>query len=145
MCVCVYTSDDESQTAALGAALAEILPEGTTVGLFGTLGAGKTRLVQVIHEYSGRRKIVHIDAYRLKDLDEFLALGPEEYFQSDGVVLVEWADRVQEALPPERIDIQLEVTGAARRRFEVRAVGEKYHPLVARLATALSGSDAASY
>ena len=44
----VYNADDETATEALGAALAEVLPEGTTVALCGTLGAGKTRLVQAI-------------------------------------------------------------------------------------------------
>ncbi len=100
----------------LGAALAEVLPDGTTVALCGTLGAGKTRLVQaiaeaagvdrrnvlsptfvLIQEYHGRRTVYHIDAYRLRDADEFLALGPEEYFEGDGLVLVEWADRVEPA------------------------------------------------
>ncbi|MEN6556898.1 MAG: tRNA (adenosine(37)-N6)-threonylcarbamoyltransferase complex ATPase subunit type 1 TsaE, partial [Thermoguttaceae bacterium] len=97
----IWTFDavEESDTARLGAALAEVLPNGTTVALCGTLGAGKTRLVQalaeasgverrqvlsptfvLIQEYHGRRSLYHIDAYRLRDADEFLALGPEEYF-----------------------------------------------------------------
>ena len=48
----------------------------------------------LIQEYHGRRTIYHIDAYRVRDEDEFESLGPEEYFESDGLVLVEWADRV---------------------------------------------------
>ena len=91
-----------------------MLPPGTTVALCGTLGAGKTRLVQaiaeglgvnrrdvvsptfvLIQEYRGRRMIYHIDAYRLRDDDEFQQLGPDEYFESDGLVLIEWADRVE--------------------------------------------------
>ena len=109
-----YDAADERATAVLGAALADVLPEGTTVALLGTLGAGKTRLVQaiaeaagvdrrqvlsptfvLIQEYHGRRAICHIDAYRLHDNDKFLALGPEEYFEGDGLILVEWADRVR--------------------------------------------------
>ena len=109
----IYNADDEAATAALGHALAEVLPPGTTVALCGTLGAGKTRLVQaiaeglgvnrrdvvsptfvLIQEYHGRRMIYHIDAYRLRDDDEFQQLGPDEYFESDGLVLIEWADRV---------------------------------------------------
>ncbi|MBN2580663.1 MAG: tRNA (adenosine(37)-N6)-threonylcarbamoyltransferase complex ATPase subunit type 1 TsaE [Pirellulales bacterium] len=152
----IFTAADESQTATLGTALAEVLPAGTTVALSGTLGAGKTRLVQavagaagvnprevvsptfvLIQEYSGRRKIVHVDAYRLKDVDEFFALGPEEYFASDALVLVEWADRVLEALPAERIDVHIEVLGTTRRRFEIRAVGEKYREVIADLRSML--------
>jgi len=148
-----YTAADESATAALGAALAEVLPGGSTVALCGTLGAGKTRLVQaiaealgverrtvvsptfvLIQEYAGRRMIYHIDAYRLKDIDEFLALGPEEYFESDGLVLIEWADRVVEGLPEEYLQIEITVTGESERKFEISAHGEKYFQVIERLA-----------
>lgn len=140
-----FTAADESATAAFGAALADVLPGGSVVALCGTLGAGKTRLVQAIaealgvdrrtvvsptfvlvQEYAGRRMIYHFDAYRLKDLDEFLALGPEEYFDGDGLVLIEWADRVAEGLPGEYLEIEIAVIGANERKFEILARGEKY-------------------
>jgi tRNA threonylcarbamoyladenosine biosynthesis protein TsaE len=152
----IYTAADESATAALGAALAEVLPGGTTVALCGTLGAGKTRLVQaiaeslgvdrrsvvsptfvLIQEYAGRRMIYHIDAYRLKDIDEFLALGPEEYFESDGLVLIEWADRVAESLPSEYLQIEITVTGANERQFEITDRGEGYCQVIEQLAEKL--------
>jgi tRNA threonylcarbamoyladenosine biosynthesis protein TsaE len=155
-----FTAHDETQTAALGAVLAEVLPAGTTVALIGTLGAGKTRLVQaiaaacgidprevvsptfvIIQEHVGRRKIVHIDVYRLKDPEEFCALGPEEYFAGDALVLVEWADRVLKALPVERIEIQVEATEATQRRFEFRTVGERYREVIAHLRAALAGDE----
>ena len=147
-----FEAFSEADTAALGAALADALPEGTTVALCGTLGAGKTRLVQaiaeavgvdrrdvlsptfvLIQEYHGRRGVCHIDAYRLRDEAEFLALGPEEYFDGDGLVLVEWADRVMNCLPKDRIEIRIEVTGPQSRRFEVVAVGEKLAAAIDRL------------
>ena len=53
----------------------------------------------LVQEHHGRRDIYHIDAYRLRDEDEFLALGPEEFFESDALVFVEWADRVESCLP----------------------------------------------
>lgn len=140
-----FLSKSESDTSRLGAALAEHLPPGAVVGLIGTLGAGKTRLVQaiaercgiqrrdvvsptfvLIHEYPGDRMIYHIDAYRLKDVDEFLELGPEEYFESDGITLIEWADRVEECLPRERLEVRIEVTGEVARVFELVAHGRKY-------------------
>jgi tRNA threonylcarbamoyladenosine biosynthesis protein TsaE len=158
-----YTAADESATAALGAALAEVLPGGSTVALCGTLGAGKTRLVQavaealgierrtvssptfvLIQEYAGRRMIYHLDAYRLKDLDEFLALGPEEYFESDGLVLVEWADRVAEGLPEAYLEIEISVVGENERRFRISAHGEKYAAVVERLAARFSGAPSRS-
>ncbi len=130
------TLNDEQGTERLGAALADVLPPGTLVALIGTLGAGKTRLVQavatavgvpqgsvtsptfvLVNEYrQGRLPIYHFDIYRLKDDDEFLALGPEEYFEADGLSFVEWADRVEHLLPEERVEIELEVTGDTSRR-----------------------------
>ena len=155
----VFDAANESATAAFGAAIAEILPPGTTVALCGTLGAGKTRLVQAIaeavgverrgvvsptfvlvQEHHGRRDIYHIDAYRLRDEDEFLALGPEEFFESDALTLIEWADRVQGCLPNDRVEIHIEVTGAQSRRFEVAAIGPRYAEVVNQLASALGGS-----
>jgi tRNA threonylcarbamoyladenosine biosynthesis protein TsaE len=141
----IYDAPDESATRALGHALAEALPDNTVAALCGTLGAGKTRLVQaiaegcgvdrrevvsptfvLIQEHHGRRPIFHIDAYRVRDEDEFQALGPEEYFDRGGLVLIEWADRVPGCLPPDRVEIAIEVTGAQSRRFEITALGGRY-------------------
>jgi tRNA threonylcarbamoyladenosine biosynthesis protein TsaE len=152
-----YRSESEDDTARLGAVLAELLPPGSVVALLGTLGAGKTRLVQaiaegcgvqrrlvvsptfvLIHEYAGRRMIYHIDAYRLKDDDEFLELGPEEYFESDGITLIEWADRVEDCLPHERLAIQIEVVGETAREFFLQATGSAYETVLTELAAALA-------
>jgi tRNA threonylcarbamoyladenosine biosynthesis protein TsaE len=148
----IFEAPNEAATSALGHALADVLPPGTTVALCGTLGAGKTRLVQaiaeglgvnrrdvvsptfvLIQEYRGKRMIYHIDAYRLRDDDEFQQLGPEEYFESEGLVLIEWADRVEGSLPREYVEIRVEVTGADSRRFEIRAVGRRYEDVLSRL------------
>ena len=145
----VYEADDEAGTAALGAALAEALPDGTTVALRGTLGAGKTRLVQavaeatgvdrrdvlsptfvLVREYHGRRPVYHIDAYRVADEDEFEQLGPDEYFESPGITLVEWADRVEACLPRDRIEVRIAVTGEQSRRFAVTALGNTLDPVI---------------
>ena len=88
------------------------------LALEGTLGAGKTRLVQAIAAGCGidpqavtsptfvlcqpipaRRLLYHLDAYRIRDLDEFLELGVDEYFEGPGLTLIEWADRVAPCLP----------------------------------------------
>jgi tRNA threonylcarbamoyladenosine biosynthesis protein TsaE len=59
-----------------------------------------------------------------------LALGPEEYFYSgDGLVLVEWADRVEGCLPVDRVEIQVELTGPDSRRFEIIPKGERYEAI----------------
>lgn len=151
-----FQSNSEADTFRLGAALARHLPDGAVVALIGTLGAGKTRLVQAIaegcgldrrdvvsptfvlvHEYLGERMLYHIDAYRLKDEDEFLELGPEEYFESDGITLIEWADRVEDCLPPERLEVRIEVTGEEKRVFELTGRGDKYEAATDAIAAAL--------
>ena len=152
-----FNAADEVATDRLGAALAATLPPGTTIALVGTLGAGKTRLVQAIcaglgiarkdvvsptfvlcQRYDGIQTIHHLDAYRLKDEDEFRELGVEELYDSAGLTIIEWADRVADCLPNERLEIQIDVTGPSQRKFTVRAVGERYHQVVGGLATTLA-------
>src|SRR5262245_57510011 len=139
-----FEAVDERATQTLGTALADILPLRAVVVLIGQLGAGKTRLVQavgkavgvadgvvasptfvLVHEYRGRVPIFHFDVYRLRDEDEFLALGPEEYFSQPGWSFVEWADRIADCLPHERLEILIEPVGPNTRRFTIRAAGEK--------------------
>ncbi|MCL2119997.1 MAG: tRNA (adenosine(37)-N6)-threonylcarbamoyltransferase complex ATPase subunit type 1 TsaE [Planctomycetaceae bacterium] len=155
---CTLNSHNESDTEKLGARLAGLLPDGSVVALIGTLGAGKTRLVQAVAEASGvpknmvgsptfvlireydegERPIYHFDAYRLERESEFLALGPDEYFDGFGLSFVEWADRVPNALPAEHVTIEIEVLSADSRRFTISATGEQY----AKLLTALAESAA---
>ena len=75
-------------------------------------------------EYHGTRTIYHLDAYCLKDDDEFLELGPEEMFASGGLVFIEWAERVASYLPPDCVEITLEVTGEMSRRAMVNCAGQ---------------------
>ncbi len=149
----ISEASSEADTARFGALLARVLPPGSTVALCGTLGAGKTRLVQavaealgvpegevasptfvLIKEYGARPPIYHFDAYRVRDDDEFLELGPDEYFESDGIVFVEWADRVQNCLPRQYLRIEIEVTGHNSRRFKLTAVGAQYESVLSQLA-----------
>lgn len=153
-----FVSNSESDTDRLGAALATELPPGTVVALIGPLGAGKTRLVQavatalgvppgrvtsptfvLVNEYTGGRlPVYHFDTYRLKDDDEFLNLGPDEYFDSDGVTFVEWADRVATLLPPDRLEITIDVISETERRITLRGTSPQLEPLVARIQAACS-------
>lgn len=155
-----FTYDVQNQlgTDALGAALSRALPDGSVVALIGTLGAGKTALVQavaaaegfprsevtsptfvLVNEYPAARKIYHLDTYRLADDDEFLALGPEEFFESGGLTFVEWADRFPACLPRERLEITIEVTGDETRRFWLTARGKRYEQALANAQTHLAG------
>lgn len=148
-----FTSPDEAATARLGQILADVLPAGMTIALIGTLGAGKTRLVRavaeaagadrgsvnsptfvLVQEYEAKWPIYHFDTYRLRgDVEEFLALGAEEYLASDGVCFVEWADRVSEILPRDHVRIDIEVTGETSRSFTVSGTGPRSDSVVERL------------
>jgi len=143
-----FTSRSEADTDRFGRRMAAVLGPGDVVALVGTLGAGKTRLVQAIavavgnaaesvtsptfvlvNEYTrGRLPIYHFDVYRLRDDDEFLELGPEEYFDGPGVTLVEWGDRVEHLLPPRASVVRVELTDRDERLLRVEG------DLAARLA-----------
>jgi tRNA threonylcarbamoyladenosine biosynthesis protein TsaE len=129
---------DESDTNALGRALARSAGPGQVLGLIGDLGTGKTRLTRafaeamdvdpgsiasptfvLIHEYSGRVPIYHFDAYRLAGPDDFDALGAAEYFASDGICVVEWADLVLDRLPTDAWIIRLTATGPSSRSVSI--------------------------
>jgi tRNA threonylcarbamoyladenosine biosynthesis protein TsaE len=140
-----FEATDEAATDRFGAALAAALPTGAVVCLLGTLGAGKTRLVQAIaaargvaredvvsptfvllQQYEGDALMNHLDAYRVRDDDEFRAIGIEELFASDAITIIEWADRVAATLPDDRLQIEIEVTGPTSRRFVVKTIGDRY-------------------
>lgn len=141
MTVFDFTSRSLEDTDELGARIAKVLEPGDVVALVGTLGAGKTRLVQAIavavgndpagvtsptfvlvNEYTaGRLPLYHFDVYRLKDDDEFLELGAEEYFDRSGVTLIEWGDRVEHLLPPRASVVTMEFDEGGDRL--VRIVG----------------------
>jgi tRNA threonylcarbamoyladenosine biosynthesis protein TsaE len=152
-----FHAADESATDRFGAALAAALPEGTTIALVGTLGAGKTRLVQAIaaasgvsrsdvvsptfvlcQQYVGNNTINHLDAYRIRDEDELRELGFEELLATRAITIIEWADRVASALPDDYIQVEITVTGHTSRQFVVRAIGEQHEPVIGALARSAS-------
>ena len=148
-----FTAADEAGTDRLGAALANCLPAGTTIALVGTLGAGKTRLVRavatalgvaaedvtsptfvLVNEYlTGRLPVYHFDTYRLRDDDEFLELGPEEYFDGQGITFIEWADRVADCLPKHHLRIEIEVAGESQRQFLISASSPAIEQLLPKI------------
>jgi len=143
-----------SSTDRLGQLLAKLLPDGSVVALVGTLGAGKTKLVQAIakhtgnaeetissptfvllHEYTdGDRPIYHFDAYRLESADEFRRLSPDDYFEDTGLTLVEWADKFPEVLPAHYLEVRIEPLDETVRRFHLIGHGGEYEAVVSAVA-----------
>jgi tRNA threonylcarbamoyladenosine biosynthesis protein TsaE len=80
----------------------------------------------LIQEYDARLPIYHFDAYRLRKESDFAELGVHEYYQGAGVCLIEWADKVPNCLPAERLEIRITLTGEYSRRFEIVGIGDQY-------------------
>ena len=130
-------------TRQLGAKLGKILEPSSVVALSGNLGAGKTQFTQgiaeglgverrlvnsptfsLVQEYAGRLPVFHFDTYRLRDVEEFLDLGFDEYLSLRGVCIIEWAERVITVLPLDTLTIRISTTGETTRRFDWQAGGE---------------------
>lgn len=146
----------EAETDAFGQQLGRVVVPGLVVALTGNLGAGKTRLVQaaaiglgisdedvssptfvLIREYSGRIPVYHFDTYRLRDLDEFIELGADEYMHGDGVCFIEWAERMAEVMPRDHLRIEIEVSAPQSRRFHLTATGSVAAGVLERLQAAM--------
>jgi tRNA threonylcarbamoyladenosine biosynthesis protein TsaE len=147
-------------TDEFGRRLGARLFPGAVVALVGQLGAGKTRLCRAIaegvgvpdgrvvtsptfvlvQEYDGGRlPVYHFDAYRLQSEGEFADLGAAEYFEGQGVSLVEWADRVPGCLRADRLCLELRVTGPSSREARLTATGPRHEAVLAELAGPLTG------
>jgi tRNA threonylcarbamoyladenosine biosynthesis protein TsaE len=144
-------SDSPQRTRALGRAIGARAMPGTTLALIGPLGAGKTQLAKgvaeglgvtavvnsptfvLMNEHVGRLRLFHVDAYRLDDPSEALAVGLLDERQAEGVTVVEWADRLDRWLPPERIDlwIELDAIGEDLRALRWVAHGDAHAALAA--------------
>jgi tRNA threonylcarbamoyladenosine biosynthesis protein TsaE len=112
-------------TERWGRALGARLRSGDVIALMGDLGSGKTTLTQAIarglgithpvtsptftllHEYPGPTPLFHCDPYRLDTPDALASFGFEEYLEREGVLVVEWADKVEPLLPDERLTLLL--------------------------------------
>ncbi len=124
-----------AQTREFGTALGRRLQPGTVLGLYGDLGSGKTALVQglakgldvpdhcyitsptytLINEYPGRCRLYHIDLYRLDDPVAIEDLGFEEIVEADGVVAVEWAERLDPLPGDPVVRIEFEILDDSKR------------------------------
>ena len=123
----IFKTESPEETQALGEKLGKTLKQGDVIALIGDLGTGKTCLTQgiargvgiapdevvsspsyiLINEYNGMMPIYHIDLYRLENSEEIAELGLSEYMESDGICIIEWAERMADALPDACIKIHI--------------------------------------
>ena len=135
----ILTSSDAESTHALGAALAHAARAGDVIALVGDLGAGKTQFAKgfgaglgvtatinspsfvLMAEHAGRLPLFHLDLYRLADARDAVAEGLLDERQADGVTLIEWAERLGDALPANRLEIAIDGSGDDLRTIRIRA------------------------
>jgi tRNA threonylcarbamoyladenosine biosynthesis protein TsaE len=140
-----YQSDSTEQTAEIAGQIAKILGGGDCIALIGELGAGKTQFVRGLVAGLGgdarnvssptfillniyptpAMKVFHLDAYRVRGADDFAAIGFSELLQQNGLVVVEWADRVADLLPPRRWTIRIDHAGESKRVIHITPPSEQ--------------------
>ena len=131
----VYITNSEAETEALGACLAQELPDGAVLAFYGELGSGKTAFVRgmaqgmgirclvnsptftIVNEYVGPRSLFHFDMYRLASGDELFDIGWEDYLARGGVCAVEWSENVADAFDGSEVSVRFEKLSDTSRRI----------------------------
>ena len=144
-------------TRALAAEIAALAVPGDLLVLAGDLGTGKTAFAQgfarglgvdepvtspafiLVRTYEGRLPMIHLDVYRLDEMQELVDLGSAELLDQGGVTLVEWGDAVTPGLPSDFLEVRLESgTAPDDRLVTVRSVGRSWPPRAEALRVALA-------
>lgn len=130
-------SDSTSFTMDLGEKMAHILPDGTTLCFSGDLGAGKTTFVRGLAKglnisdvvqsptfnimkvyFKGDRPLIHIDAYRLADINP--DIGLDEYIgYESGITVIEWPQYIENLIPKKAISINIQHMGDDKRKLTI--------------------------
>ncbi len=137
------TTISEQETINLGKKIASQLTKGMIIILSGDLGSGKTKLTEgiltyfgleneissptftIVNEYNTQNlNIYHFDVYRLADIDEFSAIGGEEYFEK-GACIIEWGELIEEIMPKDYIKINFsrDLDNETKRNIEIECFG----------------------
>ena len=147
-----FISRSPEQTRRIGTRLGGLLRNGDVVCLYGELGAGKTTFVQgiaqgwgstdrvtsptfvLINQYhrADDAEMYHLDAYRLKDASDAEILDLEDLIDR-GILLTEWPERIQSALPPEHLWIEMHWIADEQRRMVFLPHGQRYMELTSAI------------
>ncbi len=136
-------SNSPVMTMEIARRMGGLLKPGDVLCLYGELGAGKTCFVQglargmgitsrvnsptftIVKEYPGVPPLYHFDVYRLANIEELIDIGFDEYIAGDGVCVIEWADKIETALPADRLDIKLNASSPGEREIVLLAHGSR--------------------
>ena len=133
-------SPSVNKTTEVARLLGSKLRKGDILALSGELGSGKTCFTTglarglgvsenyqitsptftLINEYKARCNLYHFDLYRLNGYSEFEDLGYEEYFSGEGVVVIEWAEKISDILPPSAFFIKFEYVDENSRKINIQ-------------------------
>lgn len=136
-----YRTTSPEETEALGRRLGERLQGGEVLALFGGLGMGKTAFTRgiaaglgiqsgvssptfaLVHDYTGRLTVHHFDMYRVDGWDDLYSTGFFDYLDTEDVLIIEWSENIEGALPPDAIRITISKGETEdERRFEMEGV-----------------------
>jgi len=132
----IYYTKSPKETIKLGKKIARYLKKGDIVGFIGELGSGKTTIIKgivkhfsnsdvyspsfiIVNEYQGKIPIFHFDLYRIKDFDELIDIGWEDYIDK-GIILIEWAEKIKKNLPKNIIWVKINIIGKKKRKIEIK-------------------------
>jgi len=153
-------SHSPQQTGRLGARLGKLLQADDIICLSGDMGAGKTVFsagigkgwqskhpltsptYNLVHQHTrtaDNARLYHLDCYRLSDQPDLDSIGWDDIIDSGGVVIVEWAEYIEEWLPAEHLWIELRTIEDSRRNFIFEAIGKRYETLVKEFRAATFG------
>lgn len=136
-----YRTTSPEETEALGFRLGECLHGGEVLALFGGLGMGKTAFTRgiaaglgipsgvssptfaLVHDYTGRLTVHHFDMYRVDSWDDLYSTGFFDYLDTEDVLIIEWSENIEGALPPDAIRITISKGETEEERlFEMEGV-----------------------
>ena len=121
-----FVTKSENETVILGERLAKTLKKGTVVAFYGGLGMGKTAFTRglaiglgaersvssptfaIVNDYGGEPHLYHFDMYRVESWDDLYSSGFFDYYESGGVLAVEWSENIENALPENTVRVTLE-------------------------------------
>lgn len=153
-------SHSPEQTRRYGMRLGKLLQAGDIICLSGDMGAGKTVFssgigqgwgsknkvtsptYNLVHQHKrDQDKVIlyHLDCYRMQSIDEIDTIGFDDMIETNGIIVVEWAERIEDALPNNHLWVDLGVVEELRRNFILEAKGERYQDLVIAFRNAIFG------
>jgi len=139
----IYEATTLDATKKIAQDFAKSLNSGDVVCMYGDLGAGKTEFVRamaqefgitdyitsptftIVNEYKGRLDLYHFDVYRIADSDEMYEIGYDEYIDGDGICVIEWAELIDDILPPHRYNITINkdlAKGESYRKITIKEI-----------------------